>query len=154
MKFLTAYSEKVSYPSEVGVREYTEQRVVFSPDGNMSLKDGCKRDRQDEINSFKDDCIVSNLVKRYENGDQMALMRGMKGAFCDLREMPENIHQATKLMRNVEGVYNRLPDHVRSSYTDLNSFLECFVNQEKFDSFVKKFDVQRNVKTKEVNENA
>lgn len=147
MKFITAYSQKITYPSVVGSPEYTEKRVVFSPDGNMSLKDGRIRNRQDEINSFKEDCIVSNLIKRYENGDQMALVRGASGAYCDIREMPENIHQATKLMRNVEGVYNSLPDDVRASYSDLNSFLECFVNQEKFNGFVSKFQKKEIPKT-------
>lgn len=137
MRFLTAYSPKPKASSPVGNREYVEAHVKFSPDGNLSLEYGKPRDRQTEINSYKESCIVSNLVKRYENGDQLALLRGNPGCFADLSQMPANIHEAQKLSRNVETLYNSLGDDVRANYATLAEFTEAFSTVDKFKDFVK-----------------
>lgn len=136
MKFLTAYSVKPKASSPVGKSEYVEAHVKYSPDGNLTLEYGKPRDRQAEINSYKESCIVSNLVKRYENGDQLALLRGNPGCFADLSQMPSNIHEAQKLSRNVETLYNSLGEDVRQSYPTLTEFTEAFSTQDKFKDFV------------------
>lgn len=135
--FLTAYSDKPRVSSPVGSPEYQEVSVRFSPDGNMSLKLGKIRNRQTEINSYKEGCDVNNLVRRYENGDQLALLRDNTGAYADLSQMPQNIHEAQKLSRNVENLYNSMGDDIKSKYANVGEFAEAFSSQDKFNDFVK-----------------
>lgn len=133
--FLTAYGSKPRVSSPVGSPEYQEVSVRFSPDGNMSLKPGKIRNRQTEINSYKEACDVNNLVRRYENGDQLALLRDNTGAYADLTQMPQNIHEAQKLSRNVENLYNSMGDDIKSKYANVGEFAEAFSSQDKFSEF-------------------
>lgn len=137
MKFRSAYSHNAARSTAVGSRYYNEGRVIFSPDGNMSLEVGKERDRFTEIQSYKDSCDVNMIIKRYENGDQTALLRSNSGVYCDVSSMPKNIHEAVKLSRSVESMYNSMGDDVKSFYPTLNEFTEAFSSQDKFNSFVK-----------------
>lgn len=119
-----------------GNRYYTEARVIFDPDGNMHLESGKERDRIAEIQSYKDSCDVNLLIKRYQNGDQTALLRDNTGVFCDLSSMPTNNHEAVKLSRNVESLYDSLGDDFKVLYPSLGDFLGAFSDQTKFDRFV------------------
>lgn len=135
--FYTAYSSRREYHSNSGQAEYIEKTVRFLPDGNMELVDGKVRDRQAEIDSYKESCIVSNLIKRFENGDSLALSRGAQGAFIDITSFPKNAHEALKLNRSVETLYDSLGDDIKAKYTDLSSFCEAFSSQDKFNDFMK-----------------
>lgn len=135
--FLTAYGPKKKASTPVGSSEYREYRVKFSPDGNLKLEAGELKNRQMQINSYKESCIVSNLVKRYENGDQLALLRDNTGVYCDLSQMPKDIHEAQKLSRNVENLYNSMGDDIKSKYANVGEFAEAFSSQDKFNDFVK-----------------
>lgn len=119
-----------------GSRYYTESRVIFDPDGNMHLEKGKERDRVAEIQSYKDSCDVNNLIKRYQNGDAAALMRDNTGVFCDISSMPRNIHEAVKLSRDVESVYNSMGDDIKALYPTVGDFSAAFSSQSGFNEFV------------------
>lgn len=136
MKFLTRYSSKPHVGSAVGSPEYQEARVVFSPDGNLSLEYGKVRNRQSEINSYADSCDVNKLVKRYENGDQLALLRDNTGVYADLSKMPKTIHEAQGLMRSIHSLYDHMGDDIKSKYGTLNDFVSAFSTKSAFDEFV------------------
>lgn len=116
---------------------YREARVVFSPDGNMKLEYGKERNRHNEIQSYKDSCDVNNIVRRYENGDQTALLRNNTGVYCDISQMPQNIHEAVKLSKSVDNLYNSLGSDVKQLYPDVMSFTEAFSDVAHFDGFLK-----------------
>lgn len=119
-----------------GSQYYTEGRVIFDPDGNMHLERGKQRDRLAEIQSYKDSCDVNNIIKRYENGDSMALLRDNTGVYCDISSMPRNIHEAVKLSRDVEAVYNSMGDDVKAYYPTLGDFSAAFGSEDGFKGFI------------------
>lgn len=135
MIFLSAYSEKCKAATSSGFPEYVEKIVKFSPDGNMYLEDGSTRNRQAEINSYKASCDVNLMIKRYENGDQLALLRDNTGAYCDLSSLPKNIHDATKLRKQIGDLYSSMGDDVKVKYRNLNEFLCAFSTKGNFDEF-------------------
>lgn len=136
MRFLTRYDSKSPKPSASGSREYREGKVVFSPDGNLSLELGKVRDRQIEINSYAASCDVNMLVKRYENGDQMALLRSNTGVYADLSQMPKSIHEAQQLSRSIHSLYDSMGDDIKSRYGTLDEFCAAFSTRASFDEFV------------------
>lgn len=122
--------------SEVGSPEYTECVLRFSPDGNMYLEEGKVRNRQAEINSYRDSCDVNLMIRRYENGDQTALLRDNTGAFADFSTLPKNIHEAERLRKNVSFLYDQIGDDVKLKYGTLDDFLCAFSTKSNFDEFV------------------
>lgn len=136
MKIYSAYVSKPPSSTAVGSPEYVECTVKFSPDGNMSLERGQVKNRQAEINSYKESCIVSNLVKRYENGDQLALLRDNTGAYADLSNMPKNIHEAQKLSRSIHSLYDSMGDDIKAKYANVEEFCSAFSTKTNFDEFV------------------
>lgn len=137
MRFLTRYDSKSPKPSASGSREYREAKVVFSPDGNLTLEYAKQtRDRQNEINSYAAGCDVNMLVKRYENGDQMALLRSNTGVYADLSQMPKSIHEAQELSRSIHSLYDSMGDDIKSRYGTLDEFCSAFSTKANFDEFV------------------
>lgn len=134
---MSFYRKSNMKPTNPGTPIYREARVVFSPDGNMSLEYGKERNRHIEIQSYKDSCDVNNIVKRYENGDQTALLRNNTGVYCDISQMPKNIHEAVKLSRNVDNLYNSMGSDVKALYPNVQSFTEAFSDVQHFDGFLK-----------------
>lgn len=135
MKILSAFSSKTKASTCPGASEYVEAVVRFSPDGNMFLEHGKVRDRQSEINSYKEACDVNILIRRYENGDQLALLRDNTGAFADLSTMPKNIHEAERLSKNVNALYSSMGDDIKAKYRDVNEFLGAFSTKSNFEEF-------------------
>lgn len=137
MRFLTRYDSKPFRPSVSGEREYREAKVVFSPDGNLTLEyTKNTRDRQTEINSYAANCDVNMLVRRYENGDQTALLRSNTGVYADLSQMPKSIHEAQQLSRSIHSLYDSMGDDIKSRYGTLDEFCSAFSTKANFDEFV------------------
>lgn len=135
MKIRSAYSSRSKVYTCSGSSEYTESVVKFSPDGNMFLEKGKIRNRQDEINSYKDSCDVNMLIRRYENGDQLALLRDNTGAYADLSTLPKNIHDAEKLSKRIRSVYDSMGSDIKAKYGTLDDFLCAFSTKENFAEF-------------------
>lgn len=136
MVILSAFSKsKIKASTCCGTPEYTESIVRFSPDGNMYLEEGAKRNRQNEINSYKDSCDVNMMIRRYENGDQLALLRDNTGAYADLSTLPKSIHEADKLQKQITSVYNSMGDDIKAQYRTLDEFLCAFSTDSNFAEF-------------------
>lgn len=135
MKILSAYSSKTKASTCCGSPEYTESIVKFSSDGNMYLEKGKTRNRQDEINSYKDSCDVNMIIRRYENGDQTALLRDNTGAYADLSTLPKNIHDAERLSKRIRAVYDSMGSDIKAKYGTLDDFLCAFSTDAKFVEF-------------------
>lgn len=163
MKIYSAYSRRLTkVTTNVGSPEYVEAIVKFSPDGNMFLEYGKTKNRQDEINSYKAACDVNMLVRRYENGDQLALLRDNTGAFADLSNLPRHIHEAQALSNQVNTLYNSMGADIKARYSNVYDFLEAFSTEVKFKDFCdfsqdvlkKRYDAYQSKNKKEVKSDA
>lgn len=135
-KIYKPFERKPTVYSNSGNRYYREARVIFAPDGNMSLEYGKERDRHLEIQSYKDSTDVNQLIRRYENGDQTALLRNHSGVFCDAASLPKNIHEAHRLSRDVENLYSSMGSDIKQAYPDVASFAEAFSSRDNFNKFM------------------
>lgn len=113
-----------------------EVAVVFDVDGNTRLEIRGKSNLYAKIQSYKDSCDVNLIMDRFAAGDQTALMRDFSGSYCDITMMPKNAHDAMRLARDVDSIYNGLGDDMKKVYSSRAAFLEAFGSSESFDAFL------------------
>ena len=82
--FLTTYDRDASRSVPSGSRYKDEFQLVTEPDGNTHLEVTGTKDIYKEIQSYKDGCMIENIVRRALNGDPTALSRHAE-AFGDVR---------------------------------------------------------------------
>ena len=87
------------------------------------LEKVCELNQQELIQSFKDECDVALLVKRYENGDASALAR-LQGVYMDTTSIPRDPTDAHNLVRKAHEIFDNLDESVKSRFG--NSF-ETFI---------------------------
>lgn len=90
------------------------------------------------INSFRDECLIENIIRRFNNGDLSALNR-VQGAYIDSTQLPKDIHTANKMLNYAQTIYNSLGSDLKKDYPDFSSFIDTFANVESINQFVSRF---------------
>lgn len=119
------HRESDHFPSPVGETVLPVYKAVTESDGNRRLVQVGSRDLYQEIQSFEHECDIHNIVSRYENGDANALNIS-QGAYLDTTVFPTDIHEAHRVLRECEGLYNSLSQEDRRKFGDFGSFLSNF----------------------------
>lgn len=109
-------------PTPSGSNMKPVMKVGYDEDGCKVLVKESEVNIDDFINSFKDDCIVENIVRRFESGDVLVLNR-VQGSYFDATQMPDSIHKANEILSNAEKVYKSLPKDIRQNYADISAFV-------------------------------
>lgn len=104
-------------------------------DGNNHLIKTGEENLYEIIQSFKSQCTVENIVRRFENGDISALSR-VQGMYIDATVLPSNLHEANLILNNARNIYNNLPVEDRKKYTTFDEFIANFGSIEKINSFL------------------
>lgn len=77
----------------------------------------------DYINSFRDECLIENIVRRVQGGDIRAL-NAVQGVYIDSTAIPNNLHDAHRSVINAKTFYHNLSEDLRKDYPDFNSFID------------------------------
>lgn len=122
MEFRTQY-ERIRYISNPGSQ--FKEIYVLDPNGNnefdIMLSDK-KYNLQEYIDSFKDQCDVNILIKRFENGDITALGDPSQFVGGDIYGFPDSIQDIYKLNKSAKEYFNSLPADIKSCFNDINDF--------------------------------
>lgn len=94
-------------------------------------------DADARIQSFKDSCLIENIIKRCIGGDLTALHK-KQGSYGDFTSIPTGdpryIHD---LMNNLKSLYNGLSDDEKKQYgNDLSSFIGSMQSDSALASFL------------------
>lgn len=108
--------DTVASPVGNGERSLFEVRVV---DGKKQLVVTGKEDFKGFIEASKEDTLISNIMKRFEQGDVNALSK-VQGFYGDVTAMPDNLAEAQSILIKLESQFNALPSDVRAKFD--NSF--------------------------------
>lgn len=100
------------------------RRVCKNNGTSDVLEKVCELNQQELIQSFKDECDVALLVKRYENGDASALAR-LQGVYMDTTGIPRDPTDAHNLVRKAHEIFDNLDESVKARFN--NSF-ETFIS--------------------------
>lgn len=102
------------------------EHIVFSPhllpNGSFELLPLAKVNLKDEINSHADECDLSLILNKIENGDFSALCRA-PSVFGDGSEIPGNLREFLDVGIEASRAFDLLPHELRSKFTSLKEWV-------------------------------
>lgn len=124
--FLTQYTKKRPlHVTPSGERMRVKRQLVVEPDGNRHLIDVKTIDQYEQIQSYKDACLIENIVKRAINGDT-SVLAATQGISYDTRLLPQNLIEANEAINKAKCVYASLDAKQRSKVGSFNQFINQF----------------------------
>ena len=134
MKFFSRISLPETIPSPIG--DGTQFRYVERyEDGKRIFEKAGQEDIKAYIEASKEASLVSNIIKRFENGDIDAL-NARRGIYGDSSLLPSTPQEAHNMLRYAAEKFNSLPESVRSNFEDFNDYVKK-ANTLNVDEFVK-----------------
>lgn len=128
----------VPCPIGNGERSVFEERVV---DGKKRLVITGKENVKDFIESSKAETLISNIMKRFEQGDVSVLSR-KQGFYGDVTSMPSNLAEAQNILITLENQFNSLPVEVRKKFDNsFDNYVKTVSNVGSIDEFNSLFNI-------------
>lgn len=122
-------NSKFSDPNKFETCCGSDDAIIYDPilnaDGTVSLIPSGKESISQKINSFKEQCDISYIIKRLEVGDTTVLNQA-KAMYGDFTDMPKTMAEALQLHINAEKMFDRLPVEVKQKFN--NSFNKWFMS--------------------------
>lgn len=105
-------------------------------------------DQYARIQSYKDQCLIENIIKRCVGGD-MSVLNQAQGMYGDITAMPTDPRSMHDLLLRAKEVYERVPKEVQVSDFggSFENFLGTFGDSQKLDRFIRS---RMNTKKEEV----
>lgn len=134
-----------SDPTDNDIVEHliVKKGVPIGEDGEVSVVEDyieTKRyNRQEYINSFRDDVGILNILKKVNAGllnpATIACSFDTKAPINDISNIPTDVGDALNLVDQAHKLYAKLPADLRAGL-DFNTFCQTF-DQAKFDAYMK-----------------
>ena len=150
--FLTTYDRDASRSVPSGSRYKDEFQLVTEPDGNTHLEVTGTKDIYKEIQSYKDGCMIENIVRRALNGDPTALSRHAE-AFGDVRFDANDLIAANEAIKRAQSIYRSLAPEKRAEYGNFDEFVKSFGSLDGIKKYMNP-SKKDSAKQEEVNSNA
>ena len=132
----------VPSPIGNGERSIFEERVE---NGKRSLVVTGKENLKDFIEASKNETLISNILKRFEQGDVNALSR-VQGFYGDVTSMPSNLADAQNVLINLENQFNSLPVDVRKKFDNsFDKYVQDVSSVKSVDEFNTLFNIEPSV---------
>lgn len=128
MKILMSLEEmrQNAKPTECGDKMRRTFLWVMQKDGTKVLEVDREINQQEEIDSYKDETLIENIVRKatFDPGLFEALSYGATdGTFTDVTNMPTTLAEAQQIMIDIEQRWNMLPKEIKAKFEN---------NSEKF----------------------
>lgn len=129
----------VPSPIGNGERSIFEERVE---NGKRSLVVTGKENLKDFIEASKNETLISNIMKRFEQGDVNALSR-VQGFYGDVTTMPSNLADAQKVLINLENQFNSLPADIKKKFDNsFDKYVQDVSSVKSVDEFNNLFNIK------------
>lgn len=106
---------------------YQEQ---IDKDGKKMLKEVGQTNRYEKIQTFKEETMIYNILKRFAAGDVEALNQ-KKGTFGDFSNTPTSLAEAQQQLIDAENTFNSLPLEIRGEFD--HSYEQFLASAQKGD---------------------
>lgn len=114
--FGTQYTERPRFYTNPGTREENTYEIeVDKKTGHKKLICTGKKDIWTEIQSYKDECDIGQIIARAMAGDLNALNQ-RKGFYADISETPRDLFEAQNNILKLERGFNELPAKIREKF--------------------------------------
>lgn len=140
MKILMSLEEmrQNAKPTECGDKMRRTFLWVMQKDGTKTLEVDREIDQQEEIDSYKDETLIENIVRKATLDPNLfeALSYGMNdGTFTDTTNMPTTLAEAQQIMIDIEQRWNMLPKEIKARFdNDSSKFVNKFGSAEWLDA--------------------
>lgn len=87
----------------------------------------------EKIQSFKEDVDIYNILKRFSETGDSTLLNKRVGAFMDIADLPDNIHDFNKMLDDAAEKYKNLDDSIKENiFNDdkLNEIISLKVKEQ------------------------
>lgn len=95
--------------------------MYVEPNGNRRWEVVGQRNVQEEIDSWRDTCDISQVKKLYEiagfdKAVEMAANMPQTGVYGDVSELPDNMNDANNVARRMQAAFDANPDLAKSFF--------------------------------------
>ena len=150
--FATQYDERPRFYSDPGSREANTYEIEIDKiTGHKKLKCTGTKDIWTDIQSYKEECDIGNIIARAAAGDLNALNQ-RKGFYGDISETPRDLFEAQNNILKLERGFNELPAEIREKFDNSKEkFITEFGTDEWYKNMgFKKKESKETEQTKEV----
>lgn len=141
-EFKTWREAEYKADSKVGNRMKPIYSSRYDDNGRIVVEKIGEDDLYDRIQSFKDECDINVIIKRYQMGDVAALNKA-QGIYVDATAAPDNIADLLNKLNKAEYDFDRLPAEVKQRYG--NDFVNFIMNYDPME-LVQKVNEQTLIK--------
>lgn len=128
MKFRTAYSQRIPFPSSSGSRYRKNYVKQINENGESKLIETGVEDVYDSIQKAALGHTIDDLIRRAKSGDTAAIREPID-SYVDLSNMPTDLLSAHQQLVDAHAKYNALPSAIRSQFgNSFDNFLKASVD--------------------------
>ena len=147
--FRCPYGIRARVPAPSGSRMAVRKVKTTNDDGECVLIEVEHYDLQEQINSFKDFCLIENILKRYMNGDNTAL-NASPGVFMNTLGLPHDIFESKSILSKAKDLYGNMPTELKEGFPSFDSFVRAIGSKDGIDAFYKRFyEIKKGVNNNE-----
>lgn len=136
MKILMSLEEmrQNAKPTECGDKMRRTFLWVMQKDGTKTLEVDREINQQEEIDSYKDETLIENIVRKATLDPNLfeELNYGMNdGTLTDVTNMPTTLAEAQQIIIDIEQRWNMLPAEIKGKFgNDCDKFINAFGTKE------------------------
>lgn len=143
MNFPTQFDKRVRHHCRPGARMKRMFSPAFDSDGNFELVESGTADLYDEIQSHRDSVDIQVLLKRYRDGDSLALER-VQGMYGDFSNMPSTYSGMLNSMLKSREIFDSLPVEIRARFDhSFEQFISSMDDPALFNKLVAQEDTTK-----------
>lgn len=131
-----AEDQRQRFNSPVGTGMRMKYIAMYDNGHNRRFYREKEFDQYARIQSYKDSCLLSNIIARFTNGDVSALSK-VQGAYVDTTLFPGDTRSSLDLINRTRGVFDGLSKEEKARYhNDFGNFIGSFGNSAGIDAFI------------------
>lgn len=145
MDFFSRVKRPKTIPHPKSSKFVTTYSIQINKDtGKKELVESGKTNIYEMIQASKEETMVYNILKRFQNGDIEALTK-TKGVYGDFTSAPRTLAEAQQLLINAESHFNELPLEIRREFNMSASEYLASLTNGKFEQIISKYNKQPEV---------
>lgn len=111
----------------------SETGEILNKSSKPIIKQIGEQNVYEKIQSYKDDVDIYNILKRFSETGDSSLLNKRVGAFMDIADLPDNIHDFNKMLDDAAEKYKNLDDSIKENiFNDdkLNEIISLKVKEQ------------------------
>lgn len=131
--FVSRLSERPRYYSDPGSRMANDYQITIDKKGHKTLHKVGEHNIWNEIQSYKEECSIENILAKAAAGDIQAL-NARKGYYADITDAPKTLAEAQNSILKLKQGFEKLPTEIRAKFDNSKEqFVMTYGSEEWLD---------------------